>query len=364
MIFHKLNMSVKVDEDENLEMHHYEDGAESTNAVKGIVLDRAGNVVCHTSVYTQEYNITDVPGDVDWKTAIVLTAHEGTLLRVYYYNKWYVSTHKKLDSNKSRWGCKYSFRTLFDNALEEIYNTSNLDDVFYNKLDTNVVYTFLLRNNAYNRIVCDSPSENEPKLYFTGSYTKTGTNENSVPIPNMEGWSLPIVSVERHYFSNIEQVSVAIRDFDYKQVQGLLVFTPIAVFKIIPDIYLEKRRVRDNCSNMLFRYTQLRQTNPDMCNTLVDMFPTYSMDFSQFEHTLQKIAYYICVQYINRYVKKLYASVTPLQYKITKQLREWYILDPVNNRITPSVVLGFINNENYIYIYKLVTDFEQNNCFV
>lgn len=363
-------MSVKVDEDEHLEMHHYEDGAESNNAVKGIVLDRTGNIVCHTSVYTHEYHISEVPGDIDWKTAIVLTAHEGTLLRVYFHGKWYVSTHKKLDSNKSRWGCKYSFKTLFDHALEDIYNTSNLDDVFYNKLDTNVVYTFLLRNNAYNRIVCDSPSDNEPKLYFTGSYTKPGTTDEnastslSVPIPNMDDWDFPIISVERHYFTNFDQVTAAILALDYKRVQGLLVFTPTAVFKIIPDIYLEKRRVRDNCSNMMFRYAQLRQTNPEMCNTLVDMFPTYSMDFSQFEHTLQKVAYYVSVQYINRYVKKQYASVTPLQYKITKKLREWYILDPVNNRITPSVVLDFINTENYIYIYKLVTDFEQNSCFV
>jgi hypothetical protein len=356
-------MSVKVDEDEHLEMHHYEDGAESDNAVKGIVLDRTGNVICHTSVYTHEYHITEVPGNIDWKTAVVLTAHEGTLLRVYYYNKWYVSTHKKLDSNKSRWGCKYSFRTLFDYALEDIYNTSNLDDVFYDKLDTNVVYTFLLRNNAYNRIVCDSPSDGEPKLYFTGSYTNTGFNDESVssrvPIPTMDDWDFPIVNVERHYFTDFSQVEAAILTFDYKRVQGLLVFTPTMVFKIIPDIYLEKRRVRDNCSNMIFRYAQLRQTNPDLCNVLVDMFPTYSMDFSQFEHTLQKIAHHISTQYINRYVRKQYASVTPLQYKITKKLREWYLLDPINIRITPTVVLNFINSENFIYIYKLVTDFEQ-----
>lgn len=353
-------MSVKVDEDEHLEMHHYEDGSEANNAVKGIVLDKNGNVICHTSVYTHEYHISEVPEDIDWKNAIVLTAHEGTLLRVYYYNnKWYVSTHKKLDSNKSRWGCKYSFRTLFDNALQDIYNTTNLDDVFYDKLDKQVVYTFLLRNNAYNRIVCDSPSDGEPKIYFTGSYTKTGTTDYaSVPIPTLN--EFPITSVERHYFTTFDQVAEAVRDLDYRRVQGLLVFTPTIVFKILPDVYLEKRRVRDNCSNMLFRYAQLRQTNPEMCNVLVDMFPTYSMDFSQFEHTLQKVAYYVSLQYINRYVRKQYASVTPLQYKITKKLREWYVLDPVNNKISPSVVLEFINNENYIYIYKLVTEFEQN----
>lgn len=365
-------MSVKVDEDEHLEMLHYEDGAESNNAVKGIVLDKTGNVICHTSVYTHEYNITEIPNDIDWKKAVVLTAHEGTLLRVYYYNKWYVSTHKKLDSNKSRWGCKYSFKTLFDYALEDIYNSSNLDDVFYNKLDTNVVYTFLLRNNAYNRIVCDSPSYNEPKLYFTGSYTKTSSNDdistqttvNNVPIPNMDDWDSPIVSVERHYFTNTEQVSVAVLDLDYRRVQGLLVFTPTMVFKIISDIYLDKRRVRDNCSNMMFRYAQLRQNNPDMCNTLVEMFSTYSMDFSQFEYTLQKIAYYIYTQYINRYVKKQYASVTPLQYKITKKIREWYVLDPVNRRITQAIVLKFINDETSIYIYKLVAEFDHNINFV
>ena len=356
----QLKMSIKVDEDECLDMYHYEEGNETASAPKGVVTDKKGDVICHTSVYTYEYDMTETPQNVDWNKAIVLTAEEGTLIRVFYYNKWYVSTHKKLDSNMSRWGCKYSFRTLFNYAVEDSLKTTELDTEFFDKLDKTKVYTFLLRNNASNRIVCDSPSNPEPKIYFTGMYdTKGDVDMSKIPIPSMEGWNLPIRSVEQHSPQSREEFMEILASLDFHKVQGLVVFTHDIVFKVMCEKYLNVRKIRDNCSNMVFRYAQLRQTDPEMCNTLVSMFPTYSMDFSQFENTLQKAAYYISVQYINRYVKKKYASVTPLQYKITKKLREWYVTDPVNNRVTPALTLDFINKENYIYIYKLVVDYDQ-----
>lgn len=360
-------MSVKVDEDEFLDMYHFKDGSETFNAPKGIVFDKNGQVVCHTSVHTYEYSLDETPENIDWQNAIILTAEEGTLLRVFYHKKWYVSTHKKLDSYASRWGCKYSFRTLFNHAIQECLLKSDCDPVdldteFFDKLDKTKVYTFLLRNNISNRIVCDSPSLSEPKVYFTGMYNRNGiVDTTAIPIPTMSDWSLPIISVEQHFLNSREQAINVVTSMDYHKVQGLLVFTPNLVFKVMCDKYLVIKKVRDNCSNMLFRYVQLRQTDPEMCNTLVNMFPTYSMDFCQFENTLQKVAYYISVQYLNRYVKKKYASVTPLQYKITKKLREWYIQDPVNNRISPKLALDFINRENFVYIYKLVVDFDQMN---
>jgi hypothetical protein len=354
-------MSIKVDDDEYLDMYHYEEGHETATAPKGVITDKNGNVICHTSVYTYEYNVTDTPHDVDWNKAIVLTAEEGTLIRVFHYNKWYVSTHKKLDSNMSRWGCKYSFRTLFNYALEDSLKSTELDTEFFDKLDKTKVYTFLLRNNSSNRIVCNSPSGPEPKIYFTGMTNKGNVDMSKIPVSSMEGWNLPIKSVERHYPQSREEFMEIENSLDYTKVQGLVVFTNDVVFKVMCEKYLNMRKIRDNCPNMIFRYAQLRQIDPEMCSTLVSMFPTYSMDFSQFENTLYKAAYYISVQYINRYVKNKYASVTPLQYKITKKLREWYVSDPVNNRVTPDLTLDFINKENYIYIYKLVVDYDQVN---
>lgn len=354
-------MSIKVDEDEFLDMYHYQDGSEKFNAPKGIVFNKEGKTVCHTSVHTYEYSLDEIPDNIDWQNSVILTAEEGTLLRVFYYKKWYVSTHKKLDSYTSRWGCKYSFRTLFNHALEECFDSTDLDACFFDKLDKTKVYTFLLRNNASNRIVCDSPSHSEPKVYFTGMYDGTNQDVVNIPIPVMSGWTLPIMSVEQHYLTSREQTINVVTSMDYHKVQGLLVFTNEQVFKIMCDKYLGVRKVRDNCSNMLFRYAQLRQTDPELCATLMNMFPTYSMDFSQFENTLQKVAFYISVQYLNRYVRKKYASVTPLQYKITKKMREWYMQDPLNHRITPQITLDFINRENFVYIYKLVVDFEQKN---
>jgi hypothetical protein len=48
---------------------------------------------------------------------------EGTLLRVFYYNKWYISTHRKLDAYQSKWG---NSSVSFGKTMEEALTTINL----------------------------------------------------------------------------------------------------------------------------------------------------------------------------------------------------------------------------------------------
>ena len=57
-------------------------------------------------------------------------SHEGALLRVFYWqNKWYISTHRKLDAFRSKWASKLSFGEMFKSAIE--YQYENQDSEFY-----------------------------------------------------------------------------------------------------------------------------------------------------------------------------------------------------------------------------------------
>lgn len=106
-------------------------------------------------------------------------SEEGTLLRVFHVEenqKWYLSTHRKLDAFKSRWGNATNFGELFLDVLQTLYSDVsriNLWDYFVSKLDKGNAYFFLLRNTKDNRIVCTAPSE--PTFYHIGTMVENGT---------------------------------------------------------------------------------------------------------------------------------------------------------------------------------------------
>lgn len=371
-----LNLYDKVDENDDLELYHFNydyDYKNENMKLKGIVVDKeTKNVICSTSLHTIEYDVQNVEyipniNDIDWNKSVVMLSHEGCFLRVFNHNdQWYISTHRKLDSNNSRWGSKHSFKVLFISALVEIYGENfDLYKDFLNKLDINIVYTFLLRNDQTNRIVSNAPSTNEAKIYFTGIFPK-GDEHTYIPSLTLqvEGETfLDKISVSSVVpVTSLTDIVQFVGNQSYENYQGVIVFTRIEnqthIFKIMCPKYLENKEIRNNCSNLLYRYAQLRN-NHIIREKIIDLFPYYAYDFFQFENTLSKISIYITNQYINRFLKKQYAAVTPLQYKITKKLREWYLQNTSCNHINSDVVLQFINEESPLYVYKLVIEFNK-----
>ena len=58
----------------------------------------------------------------------IYDAYEGCLLRLFNFNnKWFLSTHKKINAFRSKWSSKDSFGLMFQNALQYEYN---VDDSF------------------------------------------------------------------------------------------------------------------------------------------------------------------------------------------------------------------------------------------
>ncbi len=51
----------------------------------------------------------------DWT---ITEAIEGTLIRIFYFNdKWIITTHRKLDAFKSKWGSEKSFGDILKKLL-------------------------------------------------------------------------------------------------------------------------------------------------------------------------------------------------------------------------------------------------------
>ena len=86
-------------------------------------------------------------------------SHEGALIRVFNYNdKWFTSTHRKLDAFRSKWSCRESFGTIFKRALGAVLNIDDdnndggILNKFYNTLDKDKQYYFIVSNTDDNRI--------------------------------------------------------------------------------------------------------------------------------------------------------------------------------------------------------------------
>ncbi len=367
---------------------------------KGLVLEDHERVLFHTSVWTREMDIgnfdleTEQP-DFDYSKSVIVTSEEGTLLRVYHHDgSWRVSTHRKLNANHSRWGCRYNFYVLFMHAIEKCFANANapqnqhlletdstppypyqqhpdLDKLLFDKLDQDYVYTFLLRNNDQNRLVCRAPRVNEPFILFSGRYPKypfpdidmqtVVLSKLPIPIPQFEGWSIPeIPTITRHddNVHNHTDLKNIVNSMSPTMHQGVIVFHPDGVFKVMVARYADQRKLRNNCPNLVLRYAQIRKTQ-DMCKQFKELFMNFQSDFTRFENTLFNVAHFISSQYINRYVRKEYAAVSSLQYRIIKKLRQWYLIDPLNHRVTPTIAREFLESETPMYLYKLVDEFHR-----
>ena len=193
---------VDTDDENKLDMFCYlKCNIEDSDLLKqcrGVVFNDS-NIVLKAFPYTIEYNhnqtqeISEIITDIEnWK---FYQSHEGTLLRFFYFgNKWYISTHRKLNAFQSKWSSNESFGMSFKYALisefenNETFKNSlpagdNIIERFQNILDKTKQYMFLIRNNKDNRIVCDPPLR--PTIYHVGTFVNGNlTMDENIGIPS------------------------------------------------------------------------------------------------------------------------------------------------------------------------------------
>jgi hypothetical protein len=106
-------------------------------------------------------------------TKKIYKAYEGTSIILHYFdNKWNICTRKCLDSQKSAWNNKTYYK-LFNEAIEKYDN-------FYDNLNTNYYYVFLLMHHQNKNIIDYSFmfGENYKKLF----HIMTKSNETHLEI--------------------------------------------------------------------------------------------------------------------------------------------------------------------------------------
>ena len=357
------------DSNESLMLYCYEDcDEESSPRVKdcrGVVCDYGGNIVLKTFGYIPEYRaIAEYKEMVasilpDFTKYRIFDSHEACLIRVFWYGeKWYITTHRKLDAYKSRWGTAESFGDIFEKALFANYNknqklgdriggglscSKSVVDRYTESLDKSRTYTFLVRNVQNNRIVCHPPDEYT--LYYTGSFLPDGTG--------FDFENIDIDTPKEHFFATVEDMMEYVKNCDPYNIQGVIVFTPSPI-KIINENYFSLFNLRDNEPSVKFRYLHVRTTSD--YERFRELYPEHKDSFDRYEEILLRVAENIHMCYVMRFVRREFAVVPQEQYPIVQQCHKYYI-DNIRNKngfVSLGVVTGILNQQNPTTLNKII----------
>ena len=358
----KINSSDR-DEENNLDLFCYincnnDDSALIRNC-RGLVFND-DKLILKAFPYTFEYTVNN-PDLLRDKENILMNcrcfkSYEGTLLRVFYFNnKWYVSTHRKLNAFKSKWCGNKTYGELFENALKfEYYNNDvfkqkvglneSWEDVvlprFLNTLNKDNQYMFLILNDKNNRIVCD-PSE---KVMHVGTFLKDGSLNLDV--------DCCISHTEEVKFNTLDEMMDYVKKIDISKNQGLILFSPHNYqYKIYNDKYYDLLNIRANIPSIKFRYLQLRKDH-EKRGQLERLYPDQISFFREYDTFLRDISIIIYNNYVKRYIHKKYEVVSKEMHKVLKDCHKEYIFK--RERITVEKVQDVMNNQNAVILNHLI----------
>lgn len=346
-LFHLTNQVEKTDDSE-LQIYSYKtcsnNSSDDLKACRGLVFDDS-KLIASSLGYTDEYNetqILDIPYDIS--KYIFFPAKEGTLLRLFFHGKWYLSTHRKLDAFNSRWGCDESFGEIFLKCLE-----TTLDDLTA-KLDTSHVYFFLIRNTKNTRIVSHPPETYQ--MYHVGTLLN---NEK------FDMTSIGLPQQERVEYVSLGELDAYVRMCDPFQTQGVIGFNPEngKQVKIVNSAYQNYVVIRNNEPDVQFRFLELwrDQTSP-LFKTFLELYPQFSSKVLLYTNYSYKIAKYLHNLYFQKFVKKEKIVCQKDEWSILSNVHQWFWEERSSRKVTFDVmykmVLSDINLRSYHRILKKV----------
>lgn len=332
---------------------------ENTKRCRGIGYN-GDKLITSCFPYTYEYTKNDIPDNIldkDFNKLLFYDAYEGSIIRMFYFgDKWYTSTNRKLDANKSKWSSKESFGHFFNEALNsEIEHNEKLRDSlsvlegktnlerFQDTLDKDKQYMFLLLNNDQNRIVCLPPTR--PTFYHVGTFIKgelTMDEDINIPYP------------KKHNFTNVNDIFDYIEDIDFNKLQGIIIFAPgNTQYKIFNSNYYDYYRVRGNEPSIKFRYLQVRM-DKRYNNLMHCLYPSFSSAFEEYENNIYNISKQIHKAYFDRFIKNEYVKVPPEEFNVIKECHNWHLEDRVNNKINLNKVIEVLNAQQPTNINKMI----------
>lgn len=274
--------------------------------VRGVVVNcKTGRIMCKAFPNTPEY-ITknfNLPDEVVCSSKCT-KAYEGTILRVFCYeNHWFISTHKRINGNESRWGSSITFGQMFYQCLGVVDKKTY--ELFFEKLNQSYCYVFLL-SHPENILVC---KHQKAVLHHLATYD---TNNNMECVENHIISHPNIQPQQIMTFKTRKELVAAVNDMPWYDVCGVILFLPDGkMCKVVSCDYYVKKQIRGSEPNLRIRYLQLKQLattakKKDAVShyQLQCMFPEKKKMFEQIEKNLVKLVNHLYVLFIDHWVNQ------------------------------------------------------------
>ena len=241
--------------------------------------------------------------DFDINKVVIEEFIEGTMINVFYDDKWYIATRNNVGAH-SRF---YSTSPTFCEMFEAAKHFCNLD---YGLLDKKLCYSFILQHPK-NRIVCPV---NEPRLYLIAVYyikhdkdmisiteiDKTNKNIQELLHNTRRGIWIPRIFTANNY-TDIE--------IDYKSETKHIYSDMGRVFKstnqrakYINPVYKRVKEMRGNHPKLQFLYLHLRKNG--QVKDYLKYFREDVREFSHFRDQIHKYTRTLFKSYINCFIHK------------------------------------------------------------
>jgi hypothetical protein len=320
--------------------------------IRGVIVDNKTNQIVHKgSFFPYEYTESEQDKCLSkmeelnhkFDDLTVQYSFEGTIIRIFYYKKWYFSTHRKLDSGTSKWGSNKSFKSLFEEGLKEGYDISLKDLV--NLLNLRCQYTFMVVADENTRFVCTS--DLNKKVYFVDS-NDPNISLKVDKLPNPNG------------LNSLTQIFEYVKGTTYPFTHQGILLTHVdgAQYRIISDEYAKLFKVRNNEQSIPYRFIQLRtENNLEYINLLKKLFPKYTTTFEEYD------------KYIKILVDTLYIESTKRKLNFTRdnlpQIDQKFYLFIKNkllkvDKITHEQVEKLLMMEEPSYINQMIRTIKYN----
>ena len=339
--------------EDGLSLYHYKtctkDSDNLLKQVRGIVFDANNNLIMRGFPYTQEFIASDnlsTELNVNLKDFRTFASFEGTIIRVFFYNKWYVSTHKKLNAMNSYWAGDESFEEIFRRGVENVINTTEFKtdfvdyESFFNTLDKSKQYMFLVTPTADTRIVSIGRG---PTVFHVGTFVNNVfTMDESIGFPRPS----------ELFFNCIDELSKYVSGQNPLYLQGVILMGQSGFYKVVNNAYAVLAEIRGNQPSLAMRYIELKRDKDPNLAYFCNMYADKTDLFKNIELRLFEIARNVHNVYMQRFIHKKFAVVTPERYSILKKCHNFYKTH--RQPITFEIVYMILLQQKPRFIVKLV----------
>jgi hypothetical protein len=286
-------------------------------------------------------------------------SYEGALIRMFCYNgKWFVTTHRKLNAFKSKWGSRESYGAIFKKALRKQINTNqklrdsmstsheSFFDNFVDILDPNKQYTFLVRNTNDNRLVCCG--SDIPDLYHVGTFSSGVIDLDD---------DINVFKPEELRVTDVNNLIDIVNASDPQDNPGIIIFSANhKQLKVSSRLYLDMIHVRGNQPSVRYRYLQIRQ-NQQYNGMLRTMYPDLVDSFDLYEDLLEMAVNDIHNAYMARFIHREHVRVSQAEYAVVRTAHTWYKEGREigeKRRVTKQVISDILNEQTPMTLNAII----------